>query len=88
MQTSIFIGGQISGNNRLANAIQTHDSVRMNAPFYGYEIMFRTKKEAKKAFWLAYKYLVREEPEFKGAIKYSKDGFLTYDASSAKICRP
>ena len=85
MQTTITITGQISGNLRLLSAIQTFDSEVKKTIFYGYQITFRTKKQAKKALWDAYKWMRNEEPVFKHGITYGKSGYLSYDASKAKI---
>jgi hypothetical protein len=83
MQTSIYISGQISGNLTLMNAIKTFDS-ETKKEFNNYKIIFKTKKEAKKALWAAYQYLRCNEPEFNG-INYSKHGSMRYDASTATI---
>lgn len=85
MITSISITGQINGNNTLCRAIQTNNSITTRNQFYGYNITFKTKKEAKQALWNAYKFLKLQEPEFKPGIQYSKHGSLNYDASKAQI---
>ena len=85
MITTINITGQINGNSTLCRAIQTHNSVTTRNNFYGYTITFKTKREAKKALWDAYKFLRLKEPEFKSGFQYSKYGSLKYDASSAQI---
>jgi hypothetical protein len=86
MKTSITITGQINGNSRLVNAISTYESETNSIEFNNYQIIFPTKKSAKKALWEAFKYLRSEEPEFaKGGISYSKYGSLRYDASRAEI---
>ncbi len=86
MKTTIVIKGQISGNFRLLSAIQTSGSESHQTNFNGFKIVFRTKKEAKKALWEGFKYLKNEEPDFaRGGILYSKYGTLRYDASCATI---
>lgn len=84
MKAVIIIEGQISGNQTLNGAISGGFWTKTN--FYGYKVEFKTKKEAKQALWQAYEHLRREDPEFaKFGIKYSKSGFLKYDASTATI---
>ena len=86
MQTTIFISGQPNGNRKLANAIATRDSETNNAGFGNYQIIFKTKSEAKKALWNGYLSLKENEPEFVRKDDYSaKYGTLSYDASSATI---
>lgn len=84
MKTIIQITGQLSGNMILKNAIREYDDQVTKLTFYGYNVTFRTKKEAKKALWEAYRHLKREEPDYRG-IRYSKYGALSYDASQAII---
>ena len=86
MTTSITITGQISGNFKLLNAISTYDSIKKDIGFNNYQLIFKTKAEAKKALWEGWKYLKRNEPEFVRKDDYSaKNGSLNYDASRAKI---
>lgn len=86
METAIFITGQISGNRTILNSIDAFGSAISNLPFYGYKIEFGTKKEAKKALWEAYKTLRSDKEDAqKSRLTYSKNGWLDYDASCAKI---
>ena len=86
METKIVINGQINGNHRLHNAICTSKSRTETAAFYGYRIYFKTKKEAKKALWDAYKYMRAEEPEYaKRGITYLPGEALYYDGSKAEL---
>lgn len=88
MKTSIVISGQVSGNHTLRNAIVSDNSEEKKTMFYGYELVFPTKKAAKKALWKAYRYLCANEPEMRGSmagIRYSKSGALYYDASQAEL---
>lgn len=86
MKTVITITGQISGNRTLLNAIPSDGNSTKHLPFYGYAITFKTKKEAKKALWEAYKLLRQDKEDAeKSMLSYSKFGWLNYDASKAKI---
>lgn len=86
MKAIININGQISGNFKLVNAISTHDSIKKDIGFNNFQLIFRTKREAKKALSEGFKYLKRNEPEYVRKDDYSaKNGTLYYDASSAKI---
>lgn len=85
MLTKILIEGQISGNFTLARSLSSFSTITEKTSFNGFRIVFKTKKEARKALWEAFKYLRNNEPEFKRGISYSKYGLLRYDASSAKI---
>jgi hypothetical protein len=87
-KTTIEITGQIFSNGKL------RDKISANAPglcrsehlnvLNAWHIDFPTKREAKKALWGAYKEL-RQDPNNKGILSYSKFGALRYDASSAEI---
>ena len=86
MTTSIEISGQISGNSTLANSISTFDSEMKRTMFNGYKITFKTKAAAKKALWEAYKHLRADKEDARNSmLSYSKNGWLKYDASTAKI---
>ena len=86
MTTSIFITGQISGNFKLLNAIYTYESEKRGIGFNNYQLIFKTKKEAKKALWDGFNYLKRNEPDFVRHDDYSaKHGTISYDASRAEI---
>lgn len=86
MQTSIFITGQISGNRILLNAIPSDANSTSNLQFNGYKVTFKTKAEAKKALWEAFKTLrADKEDAQKSRLSYSKHGYIDYDASTAKI---
>lgn len=90
MKTSIMISGQISGNIKLRNALQSHNSEIYNKNSYGYEIIYPTKKEAKSSLWNAFKKMKADEPEITqglGGLRYSKFGSLYYDASKAIILK-
>jgi hypothetical protein len=85
MKTSIYISGQIAGNNHLVNACNAITSIKVQERmFYAKEIFFNTKKDAKKALWQAFRLLKQDEPDYKG-IRYYKRGMLIYDASQAEI---
>jgi len=84
MQTTILITGQIGGNGHLKSAISTAECEVSRRPNGGYELTFKTKKEAKKALWEGFKKLRSEEPQYQG-LNYSKYGSLAYDASRAEI---
>lgn len=83
MKASIIISGQINGNFTLKAHCQTIDTVKVvNLPFSSFQICFLTVKEAKQALKEAYK-------DLKGTcswVSYS-DGYLDYDASSAKLVK-
>lgn len=86
MVTSILITGQISGNHRLLNAINTYQAEYSKMPFYGHKLTFATRQAARKALWDGYRYLVAQEPEFaKGGIRYGAKRCIYYDASKAEI---
>ena len=86
MKTTIEITGQISGNYRLLNALNTYQAEYNKLPFYGHKLTFATRKEARKALWDGYRYLVAQEPEFaKGGIRYGAKRCIYYDASRAVI---
>jgi hypothetical protein len=86
MKAFISITGQISGNRTLLNSIPSNGSQTTSLPFNGFKINFSTKKDAKKALWEAYKSLRSDKEDArKSLLSYSKDGFLNYDASTAKI---
>jgi len=89
MKTSISISGQIGGNHTLARACGTIDSEQKRTMFNGFEIKFKTKKEAVKALSQAYQFLKSEEPEYfkQGGISYKRGYGLWYDASKAIIER-
>jgi len=82
MKTYIEVTGQFAGNIKLSTAIQTFDSEMQKLPFNGYKITFKTKKEAKKALWDAYKWMKANDYN---PLKYKKSGSLSYDASRATI---
>jgi|688.fasta_scaffold129893_6 hypothetical protein len=86
MKTTIEITGQISGNHRLLNALNTYQAEYRKLPFYGHVLTFPTRKAARKALWDGYQYLRAAEPEFaKGGMRYSAKTSLSYDASRAVI---
>lgn len=86
MQTIIHITGQLSGNYILNSALSTTNSSFLRTNHYGgFKVTYPTKKEAYKALWIAYKSLLRKEPEFKHGIRYSPKCALSYDASRAVI---
>ena len=88
MYTAISITGQISGNFTLLSAIG-HGYKKKDTQFNGFEVKFRTKKEAITAIREAYNSLVQDEPERKGklsGIRVNKNRTeLYYDASKAII---
>lgn len=81
MKTTIEVTGQLNGNRALVNSISCND--RKNLPYGGYVLTFDTKKEAKKALWEAFKYM--RANDMTSRLQYSKYGWLTYDASEARI---
>lgn len=85
MKTSIIVNGQISGNSTLRNAIITAECEEKKKMFNSIELIFPTKKAAAKAMWEAYKSLRQDKQDAQASrLKYSK-GFISYDASTAKI---
>jgi hypothetical protein len=85
MKTSIYISGQINGNSALRNAIITAECEEKRGMFNSITLTFPTKKAANKAMWDAYKSLRQDKEDAKaGMLKYSK-GYISYDASNAKI---
>lgn len=84
MRTTILITGGINGNSHLKTAIQTSSSELRRRANGGYELAFKTKKEAKKALWEAYKKLRSEEPKLTH-LRYFAGYSLSYDASRAEI---
>jgi hypothetical protein len=88
MKTSIYISGQINGNFTLANKISAvgNNIVELkNGMFNSKIIVFETKKAAEKAMWEAYKSLRQDKEDARASIlRYSK-GYISYDASTAKI---
>ena len=81
MKTKIIITGQINGNTTLMNAIECDEPARRGM-FYSYVYEFKTKKEARKALWNAYKYL---RSDGYTSLRYSPKRCLNYDASYARI---
>lgn len=85
MTTSIFISGQINGNSTLRNKIITADCEEKKGMFNNITLVFPTKKAAEKAMWEAYKSLRSDKQDAQASrLKYHK-GFISYDASTAKI---
>ena len=85
MKTSISITGQMNGNFELLCAIKTYDCIEEKTGFGNFILHFNTKKEAKKALWDGYKYI---RNDYTGtSLRYSKNGELYFDASSAKIIK-
>lgn len=85
MKCSIIITGQISGNFTLKRAIGGYFEEKRTM-FNGFELFFKTKKEAKKELWEAYKFLRSDKTDAQNSrLSYSKYGTLSYDASTAKI---
>jgi hypothetical protein len=88
MKTSILISGQISGNFTLANKISVvgNDIMELkNGMFNSKIIVFETKRAAEKALWEAYKSLRQDKEDAQASrLRYSK-GYISYDASTAKI---
>ena len=86
MKTQISITGQPAGNLRLRLHVG-EEAEKIEQSFCNYTLFFRTKKEAKKAIYEAYKNLRELEPDFskEGGISYIPGRILLYDASSAKI---
>lgn len=83
MKATITIQGQISGNFLLKNKIQGTSSY-VKSINNGFLIEFKTKKEAYKALWEAFKSL-RSDSETKTSTSYCKKYSLSYDASYARI---
>jgi hypothetical protein len=82
MTTVIKISGGVSGNIRLRNAITSVSYCDVyNSEFWGFELHFSTKKEARKALWEAYKQMRKDDKD----VDYRKEGVLYYDASKAMI---
>lgn len=82
MQTTIYVSGQISGNFALRSALLTSEFEEVkDTMFNGFAFYFRTKKQAEKALWQAYKELKARD---KQASYHAKDT-LYYDASKAYI---
>lgn len=88
MLTKITITGQISGNFTLHSFCNTYDAiVCKEGMFCSFHIYFKTKKEAKRALWSAFKDL-RSDDMAKRSTRYNPyAGTLHYDASVAKINR-
>jgi hypothetical protein len=84
MKTTIAISGQINGNFTLLRKIQIIDCDVNKTMFNGFRIEFKTKKEAKKALWEAYKEL-RSDFDTKNSTSYFAGWKLIYDASKAEI---
>jgi len=85
MKTSIYISGQINGNSTLRNAIITAECEEKKGMFYSITLTFSTKKAAEKAMWEAYKSLRADKQDAQASqLRYHK-GFISYDASTAKI---
>lgn len=89
METTISITGQINGNFKLLHAIGEGEGKTTHPFNNGFDIKFKSKKDAVKAIRDAYKSLIKDEPECKdriGGIRTNKDRTtLAYDASRAKI---
>lgn len=84
MKTEIIITGQISGNFTLRSAIYYDECTSL--PFSGFCLKFKTKKDAKKALWEAFKLLRSDREDAKNSrLSYSKNGSLRYDASRATL---
>jgi len=88
MKAIISISGQTSGNIRLLNALQTTSCTVGTGMYHGYKITYPTLKAARKALWDGYRHLIKQEPEFKHGIKYSKRSAISYDASTATLYTP
>ena len=86
MKTQINITGHPVGNLRLRLHVGK-EAEKIEQSFCNYVLFFRTKKEAKKALWTAYKNLKELEPDFyrDRGIRYFPGLMVIYDASSAKI---
>jgi len=82
MQTTIYVSGQINGNFALRSALLSTDFEEVKETmFNGFAFRFRTKKQAEKALWQAYKQLRAQDEQ---ADYHAKDT-LYYDASKAYI---
>lgn len=83
MKAQITISGQINGNFTLKGAISGAEEVKKGS-FNSFILVFKTKKEAKKALWEAYKSIRKEDPTDSG-LRYSPGYALSYDASRAVL---
>lgn len=87
MRTTVKITGELGGNRKLLNRIQSIDSTVEEYRFNNYGVIFNTKKEAVKALSKAYQSLKYEEPNYfkNGGMQYLRGYGLYYDASKAVI---
>jgi len=95
MKTFIYISGQIQSSLTLLININAASDAGLYvanlaiAPDH-YRLLFSTKKDAKRALWLAFKALYTQYIYENGRIdysqiSYSKHGILSYDSSKAEI---
>lgn len=86
MKTSIIISGPKESNDILRNVIinETPYAEEWRREAKGYEIVFETKKEAKRSLWTVFKYL---KSTVDRPLRFSKIGELYYDESKAIITR-
>jgi hypothetical protein len=85
MKTSIYISGQINGNSTLRNAIITADCEEKKGMFNSITLTFPSKKAANKAMWEAYKQLRQDKQDAQASMLSYTKGYISYDASTAKI---
>ena len=85
MKTSIIISGQIGGNFTLKAAVGGAGLIEVkNRMFNSFELVYETKKAAKKALREGYKH-IRYTEDNPGRLTYNKFGQLYYDASKAEL---
>jgi hypothetical protein len=88
MTTSIIISGQIGSSWKLRSALPGFFEEKRTM-FNGFELIYKTKKEAVAAIREAYNSLCADEPEFKnrlGGVRANASRTeLYYDASKAIV---
>lgn len=89
METSIIITGQIGSKFRLRSACTTSDMIEEKKLHHGFELVFKSKRDAIKALSEGYQYLRSDKEDWDNSAASYKRGFvLHYDAGTAKIFDP
>ena len=81
MKAIITITGQINGNHKLRNYIQSHEVTSL--PFNGYVLHFNSVKDARQAMMQAIKYFKQNDEH----CQFVNNSTLLYDASRAEIIK-
>lgn len=90
MKTIIKVTGQIHGNHILVNELSSEGLVNIKeGMFFSKELVYETKKFARKALWKAFCSLRQADKDTNGktdmTTRYAKGHAVYYDASKAEI---